>query len=270
MAKKISVQFPRGEHPGHEFDEIELTDSQYKALGIDSLMLLPDGSPACGAFACAYDTKDADWVVKLTSDDDDADGLQRAKGSEFAVPTKGVFELKGIRDPVYQTPVYGVVVERVTPIVGKESLLINEVLYDGRGTGLTKSGLFSGYKDGQKFVVEQRVRDMIEPKCRSLVQTMRARKDPRFVSEDGETEACRLLINETVDAVEDLANRGVQFIDNHAGNWGRRKNGRLVAIDLGLSSPPWGKQRAQIQRLAGYRHPVRGEFLRKPWPKWRR
>lgn len=275
--KKISVQFPRGEHPGHESDKVELTGSQYKALGIDSLMLMPDGTPACGQFACAYDTKDPNWVVKLTSDEDDADALQRAKGSEFVVPTKGVYELTRLRDPVYQMPMFGIVVERVTPIVGKESLFINEVLWGAGLTGLVKAGLFSGYTEGQKFVVERRVRDSIEPKCRSLVQTMRNRKDPRFVNENVETEACRLLINQTVDAIEDLADRGIQFVDNHAGNWGRRKNGRLVAIDLGLSSPPWRRQKTQIPMLSGFKDPVKGEFLDAPgkgskrvWPPWGR
>lgn len=275
--KVVPIEFPRGDHPGHEHDEVALTPSQRKTLGIDSLMLLmPDGTPACGKFACAYNTKDPDWVVKLTSDEDDADGLARAKGSEFVVPTKGIYELKGVRDPAYQTPMYGIIAERVNPVVGKESLFINEVLFGTFDEEILKN-LFSGYKEGAKFVVEPRVRAMIEPKCRLVVQEAKKYGDSRFVSEDADTEACRLLINEAVDAAEDLANRGVVFTDNHAGNWGRRKNGRLVAIDLGLSSPPWGRQKAAITRLAGYRDPVRGEFLRDPrktakrvWPPWGR
>lgn len=248
---------------------IGLTDNQHKALGIDSLMFLGKDDPACGSYACVYNSKDPKWIVKITGDEEDATGFAKAKGSEFVARTREIYRLTGLGHPETGRPMYGLVVERVDPIVGKESLFINMVLWSSAGS-LNQSGLFDGYEEGKKFTVAPKIRSMIEPQCRRIVKTAMGRGDKRFVSEDSETEACRLLINQTVDAVEDLANRGVQFTDNHAGNWGRRKNGRLVAIDLGLSSPPWGAPNPKIPRLDGNRGRARGEFITKPWPPWRR
>lgn len=226
----------------------DLTEGQCGTLGIDSLMLLPDGSEACGTHACVFQSKDPGWLVKITDDDEDIRGLLRAKGSPHAVNTRAVFSLRGRRTRS-KKPLYAAVVEKVEQVRGNDRAYLTGVLYER----LVELAL-GGFTGETKYVVPQGVRDAVVPECDAFARG--AGQDPA-----AHRSACRAVVNEALDAIEDFMNRGIAFTDAHAGNWGRRR-GKLVAIDLGMSKPPFAKDRLRVPSLAAPPTPV--------WPRWRR
>lgn len=226
----------------------DLTDSQCQTLGIDSLMLLPDGSEACGTHACVFQSRDPNWLIKITDDAEDIRGLIRAKGSQHAVNTRAAYRLTGKRASGNR-PLFAAVVEKVDQVKGNDRAYLTGVLYERLVTPALR-----GFAGDRKYSVPQSVRDAVVPECENFARNLG--QDPA-----AHRSSCRAVVNEALDAIEDFMNRGVAFTDVHAGNWGRRR-GKLVAIDLGMSKPPFAKDRLRVPALAAPPKRV--------WPPWHR
>jgi len=243
------------DHPG-----VTLTESQCKKLDLKELLRLPDGGIACGTRACVYETSDPNTVVKITEDVEDVRAFDLTRGSKRVIPQKLLRKLKGIKTFDWDDPVYAMVVEKAEPLSGRDQIFINDVL----AFDLT-SNIFRGVKQDEPFEVKKEVRVRVAPKCRFIVGKGKAAADARFADEEESVKACELVVNDAIDAIEEFGKAGVLLSDNHAGNWGRRK-GKLVAIDLGMSTPPWAPREAKVPALAGNR----GESIRRVWPPWRK
>jgi len=227
-------------------EKFRLTPTQCRELGIDSLMLLPNGSEACGTHACVFNTSDRDWLVKITDDEEDVYGFLKSQGSPHVVGFRGAYKLRG-QKTWDKRPLFAMRVEKVEQVRGNDRAYLTGVLYER----LTSPAL-KGFKGESRYSVPKNIRDSVIPECDSYVRDLG--EDPA-----AHRPRCSAVVNEGLDAIEDLMNRGVAFTDTHAGNWGRRR-GKLVAIDLGLSRPPWSREKLKVPVLSGNRQ----------WPPWRR
>jgi len=239
--------------------EIALSKNQCEKLDLKSILFLPNGNEACGTRACVYETSDPGTVVKITEDIEDVRGFALMKGSPKAVGVKDLRKLTAIKT-MDGEPVFAMVVEKADPLASRDQIFINDVLFSE-----LNEDLFRGLREGDLFRVKEETRKKIAPKCREIVKKGKSRADSRFSDEDEAVKACELVIGDAVDAIEEFGQSGVLLSDNHAGNWGRRK-GKLVAIDLGMSTPPWAPREAKVKALAGNR----GESIRRRWPRRRK
>lgn len=239
--------------------EITLSKNQCEKLDLKSILFLPNGEEACGTRACVYETGNPDVVVKITEDVEDVRGFVQTTGSSKVVGAKDLRVLKAIKT-MDGEPVFAMVVEKAEPLDRRDQIFINDVLFSE-----LNQDLFRGLKESEPFEVKPEVRKKIAPKCREIVKKGKSRADSRFSDEDEAVKACELVVGDAVDAIEEFGQSGVLLSDNHAGNWGRRK-GKLVAIDLGMSTPPWAPREAKVKALAGNR----GESIRRQWPRRRK
>jgi hypothetical protein len=237
---------------------VTLTKSQCDALRA----VRPIGGSedsACGTHACAYETQDPRWLVKFTDDWQDVRGLMAAGNKGLTPDVRGIYRLTGQKRG--KKAVYAIEVERVEPLSKKEELLINEVLFLRLGLTAFNIADRSDPRSGAPlpFKIEPQTRADVPRTCRFIADAAKARGKPGFDDAAASASECADLIRRALDITEALGREGVFLTDNHAGNWGK-KNGRLIAIDLGRSRPQWDTKRVMPPKLDG-----NGQ-----WPPWRR
>lgn len=178
-----------------------------------------------GSTACVYTTPNPTRLVKLTTDPEDVYALARVTGSP-AVPTiDAIHHLRNAEGA--PRDLWAVEVERVqtippkTPLAEHLSVFNDAVVWDD--THLTVKG------DSKRYRVPQETKNRAKRGCEKNV-VFRS-YSPQQVA------ACEDTVKEAFKVYEELGRRGVAFADSHYGNWGL-KNGKLVAIDLGLSNAP--------------------------------
>jgi hypothetical protein len=202
--------------------------------------------------------------VKITADQDDVRGFEQLKGSKRIPPTGAARSLKGKTDHKGRQ-VYAFPVGRVEMPNLRESVYLDEVL------DRINVKVFAPVRQGQPYSVPTPVRESVDFLCRRITDMAQAKLPDQFSDTYESNFVCRSTVNEALDTIEEFANKGVYFTDNHSGNWGRHKD-RLVAIDLGLSAPPWDSGPPAVKALAmlspnRVRRPMK---LTPRWPRWRR
>lgn len=199
-----------------------LTDGQAKRLKLGDLL-------GEGSFACAYaNREDPDRVIKLTEDYDDAISFANLgdKGLKALPKVYAVNQLLDANGQVQHF--FAIEVERVTPLAARSD--------DSQSVGLLNDYL-AQFTPGQ---LPKKV-----PKAKLFRECDNA-KASKWLND---ADVCRKVVTEAAAAYEELQRNGYSFEDAHAGNWGRNKAGKLVAIDLGYSSSaPRGKE---LPKLAG-------------------
>lgn len=216
--------------------DVCLTPNQAKVLSLGDKL-------GCGAFACAYDTKDPDKVVKITRDPDDVAALQLAneKKSAYVPKLHAAYQLVqgGVNRQGETIPVYAMVVERVTPVPREKR--------DDYNLWMDKAGEifdeFDSWQKGRRGVAA----DVVERTCKP-------------VKDGDKAKDCRQLISDVMEAYKDLKKIGINWEDWHAGNIGYDDpdKGALV-IDLGISQM---KQKPQAELLAGLRKALLGRAIK--------
>jgi nucleoid-associated protein YgaU len=225
---------------------VVLTDNQCRTLDIQNVLALSDGAgnhAACGSKACVYETSDPSTLVKVTSDWMDVWALKKTAGMADVVPVKRMFKLKGKRrsvNGVAENALYAIEVARAQPLSKRDELFLNTTAFDAI-TLYFDQMLLPGVSP--KSVIDFR------ESCRKTVDAARRGGKPYMTTPQADQAACEAVTSDALDAVERMAKRGVYFTDAHAGNWGRY-NGRLVALDLGLSAPR-GTRTPKVPELEG-------------------
>ena len=185
--------------------------------------LQPLAELGSGSTACVYTTPRPDTLVKLTTDPEDPYALAKVKGSKAVPRIDNIFQLRGPDGK--NRDLWAVEVERVQTIPHNDleatflDVFNNAVIWDE--AHLTVKGVDPKYK--------------VPAKTKAL-----ARNRCKEAGQDGWFPAhlvpqCNAVAKEAFAVYEELGKKGVAFADSHPGNWGR-KNGKLVAIDLGLSN----------------------------------
>lgn len=184
-----------------------------------------------GSFACVYEnTADPDRVIKLTTDIDDANAMSELGARKIkALPTvHGVHQLLSNSGKVKK--LWAIEVEKVRPLAARSD--------DERSIGILNDYLAS-FEPGT-----------LPKKIRVKARLFRECADAHSVGQMNSPQTCQRVMEEGIKVYEDLQKAGYAFEDAHAGNWGRTKEGRLVAIDLGYSSSGV-KPKDSIPALAG-------------------
>ena len=197
---------------GCEHRRNALTPGQKKALNLGKVL-------GFGSFACVYeDGNDPDGIIKLTTDRDDADALSELGERNLrALPkVRGVYQLKS--EAGFLRPFWALKVEKVKPLAVASN--------DSQSVGIFNDYLVSKYVPG-KFPKK------IAPSTKRFVKDCMDAERSGYLK-DGF--ACATVVKEAIEVYNDLGKNGYTFEDSHSGNWGRAKDGRLVAIDLGFSS----------------------------------
>lgn len=207
---------------------------------------------ACGSHACAYETEDQNWLVKFTDDWQDVRGFMAAGNEGLTPNVRGIYKLKGQKRG--KKGVYAIGVERVEPLNKKEELLINEVLFLRLGWNAFDLSDRSDPRTGvsARFRIDPQTRAEVPQTCAFIARAAKMKGKPGFDDEAKSVSECVGLIRSALDVTEKLGQRDVFLTDNHSGNWGKR-NGKLVAIDLGRSRPKWAFSRQMPQTLGGAR-----------------
>lgn len=213
-----------------------------------------DEADSCGSHACAYGTREPGWIVKFTDDAQDVRGFMAAGDSGLTPKVRGIFRLRGQRKG--RKPVYAMQIERAEPLTKKEEIFINEVLALRLGLNAFDLAERSDPRTGvaRPFEIDPQTRTDVRDVCWRIANAAKARAKPGFDDPTASFRECVPLINRSLDVTESLGRRGVFLTDNHSGNWGKQ-NGKLVAIDLGLSRPKWDTKRRMPTILDGFRWP---------------
>lgn len=190
-----------------------------------------------GSNACVYATPDPETIVKITSDSDDAFAFARAAGLKSVPKIHNVFQLRDTdgTDSGY----FAIEVEKVDTFSqssdeAKFVSVFNDVMVAEDVHKLITPG-----QKNPKFKVPTKVKNKVKKTCKEAGEM-----DWFPLDQVG---ACTRMVDEAIAVYEDLGKNGIAFSDSHEGNWGRTYNGRLVAIDLGLSNAP----PVDLPRLAG-------------------
>lgn len=190
-----------------------------------SAFLFPPGRPrklGCGVFACAYQHRDPDKVVKITRDEADIAVLRRAQGLPRALklfhartllsPTRWIARLDRNR-PAPRA--WAMIVERLRPLP-KSRAWDDFLLSISRGTR-SKRGAVSAQTVTKKCPVAR-------------------------------TERCRVVAADITRALKDLRARGIALYDVHAGNIGLDKQGRWKILDFGAGGQKLAVRPAPLAR----------------------
>jgi len=212
-------------HPDSGHYEVCLSASQWAKL-------FPDGQPGrklgCGMFACAWERKPGSQeVVKITRDSDDVAGLLTLRGHPRVAAVREAYRLERSGKSLEpgsegrSVPVYAIVTERL----GSLPLDVGEML-----DLIPTDKLQRDYHEAER---RHRVKQFrASPEVRSDIDRVCVRQGQEWA------ETCSTFLHEVVDTQEDLARRGIVFLDTHAGNIGRDREGRWKILDLGNSLVP--------------------------------
>jgi hypothetical protein len=208
----------------------------------------------CGVFACAFEHKNPDRIVKITRDPSDVAGLLRGQGLPQIPKVYASHQLVG--RPYWTAPrqrqhswqewpdrpeAYAVVVERLRTFTGVEASIWNKRIQRMR---LYQKGIED--QEAHRQTASGQVREQF-----TIGALATAVCPKRPVSE---AKSCQLRIRELNKMSSDLRDRGIEWSDIHAGNIGIDKRGRWKAIDVGASTTPLTTRPA----------PLAGSRTRKP------
>jgi hypothetical protein len=260
--------------PGQVFNNIELTKNQCENIGI------APGTAAlgCGLFGCAYPkAKDPSRVIKITRDPSDVAALLKVKGKGLTPHVYDVKELKlkktltpskeklkalfakereELNDPGLKTP--GSDWRFLAPMDKKHRAFVLDVekVYP---LSNEQADFLDAQEQFMHFINMKKCGDKDLKKCPFVPVRMpgtlaNAKAVCSFVYKGAKATRCRKFVTRGIVLKEKLLKNGVAWRDSHAGNWGVTKNGKLVALDIGLASVPLKKK---LKMLAGI--PVLGE-----------
>lgn len=230
-------------HPHSGAYEVCITPTQWARL-------FPEGRGkelGCGAFACAWEqSPNADTVVKITRDRDDVVGLLSAQGSPRVAEVEAVYRLERSGTSLEpdnrgkSVPVYALVMERLRPVPRGMGVLLKRFPLEKMADDYTQR---AGPR--ANFRVSTNTRIAAEAACHDVRSKRR----------------CRDFVNDLVDTYEELARKGVVWLDMHSDNFGIDRDGRWKILDLGNSLEPV-RGRPKVVALRGRR--------RVPRRRWRR
>lgn len=231
-------------YPGGSW-KICVTPNQHKTLFGPGIPLRPSPKRLGGGVFAGVYGRDADTVVKITRDKSDVDGLNLVQETDF-VPK--VFATYRLTSParwssekyasLYTKPraprpeVYAMVVERLTPLQGKDKREINAI--SACIQDKTRRG---GYDDLAVDCCQK------AKKVRSRAATSKLGNSPASCSTD---------VQRLADMYSDFSNYDIAWKDMHGGNFGRDRNGKLKVLDLGVSAK--AQPYAEHEGLDGARH----------------
>jgi hypothetical protein len=169
-------------------------------------VLQPRAEIGCGSFACAYERPDGD-VVKITQDATDVASLLVGQSRRDVARVRSAHRI-GDRK------LWGVIMERLRPL----SLRQQRVLHQLRPAMTELGKLYDRSQADGSYRVPETVREhLAREHC-------------------GPSEAdCARILSQVIDAHEWYGRRGIRLTDMHAGNWGRRKDGTLALLDVGMA-----------------------------------
>ena len=202
-----------------------------------------------GTMASVFERQDSpDQVVKFTTDEQDATAsrevLRRGGSIKGAVRIQNVVHVLGpaFRDKGHDRFLYGIVAERVAPLSELEQAYVTGLSHVATDDAFEREPHLSS-----SWSIPKEDREVVAGLCRSSAIGYRKWAPPlnRWDGAD-----CTRVNNEVFDAVEHLAHAGIALTDAHGGNFGRRKSGELVALDLGFSGD---EDTHDIPELAGVR-----------------
>jgi hypothetical protein len=219
----------------------------------------PPKQLGCGTFACVYEHADPDKVVKITRDASDVAGLIKGQGlqvpklydahklsspAEWVQPRKPRLVTGTDGKPLQQTwpekpEAHALVLERLKPLTGREKRLWNERLAHMRRFLSIEADAAAVTTPAQPGGVPGRPTTTIGEMVKAVCPHAGA-----------EAFKCEVRLRELNKISADLAMRGIDWADIHAGNIGVAANGRWKALDLGATST---KLDAELPELAGTR-----------------
>lgn len=212
----------------------------------------------CGVFACVFEHKDPNKVVKITRDPSDVAGLLRGQGLKQVPKVYASHKLIG--HPRWTTPrektsrqqewpeqpeAFALVVEKLRVLSGSEKAKWNRQI---------KHLLRFQVQEEQKRKIiaaggGRTAPAMPDAKTKPYHRPMPA-DAARAVCSKKPIDDCEARMKELIKMKADLLARGIDWQDMHAGNIGLDKNGRLKALDLGASPTPMDRD---VPELAGRR-----------------
>ena len=203
----------------------------------------------CGVFACVFQHGDSDKIVKITRDPSDVAGLMRGQGAQ--VPklhavhklASGVYWMNPRRrtERYQEWPdhpeAYAMVLEKLRVLTGNEKSLWQK-----------RIGRMGAFQREMKRKQEAAAATPVptlpgtpEAKLKPVYQPPTLRDLAKAVcpkSPVAEAASCAVRIRELDKIAVDLAARGVDWRDIHAGNIGFDRRGRMKALDVGASTTP--------------------------------
>ncbi len=259
-SKKAAVACPIVK-PGRFFFPIELSKNQ-----CDKLPIEPETKPlGCGFFGCAYEkTGSSDRVIKITRDREDVAAMLKVKGKGLTPKLYSVSELR-LKKPLKPNPAgikewqesgkrkriqlapnvdwalkrggkqraFVLDVERVNPLTPQQRQFIPLV------------------NDLQYFAIDRRCPPGKKCKPRQIVfpgAEANAGALCQLVYKGSTAKQCSKFVAEGIRIKKGLVENGIIWHDAHANNWGVTKSGKIVALDIGLTSLPLKKK---LKVLAG-------------------
>lgn len=237
----------------------------------------------CGTFACAYDSKHPDRVVKITRDKDDVAAMQKAQGLRNVPKLYDAFELKSpARWKSYRLPdgspmppqpkVYAMVVERARPLRGGEKTMWSRRLWclsqalDRRG-GRAKLWDQSGDTAPTTARHNAPTAKKPVPLVRQPLPKLGRLPDATAIccpKKGAENRACVYGMRNLIRGIAELqTQRDIKWTDMHAGNIGVGRDGNWKIFDLGITHVPFDRDpealfgRARVRAKAQKRRRAR-------------
>jgi hypothetical protein len=213
---------------------------------------------ACGVFACVFQHSDPDKVVKVTRDSSDVAGIMKGQGAQ--VPKLyDVHRLASGARWLHPRPkteryqswpdepeAYAMVLEKLRTLTGDE-----KARWQRRIRRMQHFILAERQKRERMAEREATTPDKPGAEPRPAYQPPTLRDLAKAVCPrrpEAEAKSCELQIRELDKVSVDLAKRGIDWSDVHAGNIGFDKHGRLKALDVGASTTPLD---TELPELAG-------------------
>ena len=224
-----------------------ITPTQAKVLFGTTAKPKPLG---CGVFACAFQHKDPDKIVKITRDPSDVAGLIQGQGLAQVPKLYASHKLTG--QPRWTTPRRRTESWQKWPDQPSAFALVVEKLYVM--TGAEKS------KWNQRIRRMQRFQELAERQQNATGSKTTPGRKPITIGDMAkavcpkkpiaEAARCSLRMRELNKMSADLQSRGIDWQDMHAGNIGSDNKGRWKALDLGASPTTLD---TDLPELAGFK-----------------
>jgi hypothetical protein len=201
----------------------------------------------CGVFACVFEHKDPGKVVKITRDPSDVAGLLKGQGLPQVPKVYASHKLAG--QPRWTTPrvrqfkwqewpdepeAFALIVEKLRVLTGSEKSKWQQ--------RIARMHRFKRQEESKRKIIAAgggktappdpfaKTKSYTRPTISDMAKAV-CPKRPLI-----EAASCALRIRELNKMATDLRERGVDWVDIHAGNIGVDKNGRWKAIDLGAAT----------------------------------
>ncbi len=231
--------------PGKLFAALKLSQNQCENLGIE-----PGTEPiGCGLFGCAYPKAgDKSRVIKVTRDSEDVAAVLKADKTGLIPKVFALQKLK-LKDAPKPSP------KKIREYQAARTA-------KGRPTKDFTSFLMREKKPAVFVLEVERVKPLTKEQKTFIAVNdyVDALKLPRAKFIKSSDKICKIeFTGQKVKKCKDFAKRiytvkkglldvGVPWTDAHPNNWGITKDGRLVALDIGLTSLPLKKK---LKVLAG-------------------